>query len=100
MGVTGQQFEVGHAVVTGPGREYVGEGQRGQGGEAARAPPSDDGPPAVDQAALIQPADDGRAVLDVGDAPLTGQQLTVGAAVPGTAPVINVRDRESAVGPV
>ena len=36
VGVTGQQLQVGDAVVAGAGREDVGERQRGQGGEAAR----------------------------------------------------------------
>ena len=82
MGVTGQQLEVGHAVVTRPGREYAGERQGGQGREAARAAAPDHGSPPVHQATLIQPAHDGGAVLDVGDPPPARQQLTIGAAVP------------------
>ena len=48
VGVAGQGLEVGDAVVAGPGREDVAEGERAQRGEAAGAAAADGQAVAVD----------------------------------------------------
>ena len=65
VGVSGQGSQVGHAVTTGTGGEYVVEGQRRQDGKAPGTPALDGQAPAVDPTGGNQMTGHGHAVVHV-----------------------------------
>ena len=80
-------LQVGDPIGTSPGGEQVMESRRAQGGEATGARAADHQPPPISLAGLDQESGRVQAIGDVKQAPLAGQALAVGAAVPGRAGV-------------
>ena len=99
VGIRREHLEVADPVVARAGPEDVVEGERGEGGVAARAPAPDREPGGVRAAGLgeVQRARD--AVLDVDHSPLAVESLAIRAAVAGAPPVVDVEDREAAARP-
>src|SRR5690606_22788572 len=79
--------------------EGVAEGQRREGGEAARGPAPDEQAVGVDVAPLGEEAGGGDAVVDVDHAPLPVELSAERAAVTGGAAVVDVDDGDPPAGP-
>lgn len=79
---------------------HVGGDEGGRGRPAARAAPAHREPGRVGGALGGERRRDGRAVLDVDDAPLLAQPLPVLPAVAGGAPVVDLGDADPARGEV
>src|SRR5690606_11949427 len=75
------------------------EAHRSECGETPCRPPTDDTTVAVDDAGCGEVTGDRDAVVDVRVAPRSTQQVAIGPAEAGRAPVVDVRDREPARGP-
>jgi hypothetical protein len=96
--VGAERGEIGDAVPAGGAGETAGGGECLQGGEPAGAGAADDAAVGVDAAALGEEAGERDTVLHVEDAPLAVEPGAVGAAVTGTAPVIDGDEGEAAAG--
>ena len=98
MRVLHERAQVADPEVRAAGVELVGERQRGEGREAARAAAADGEPLAVDEALLGEVLRAGDAVVDVDDPPLELEALAVVLAVAGGAAVVDVEHRVAAAG--
>ena len=100
VGVPRQGLEVADAVVAGPGRELVAEGQQTQRRVASRAAAAGQQARRIGGALRRREARRGGAVGEVAHAPLAAQQVAVGAPVARAAGVVDVDHREAPRGPV
>src|SRR5207302_8871915 len=99
VGVPGECRGVGDAVVAGPCREQVPEGEGAERRVPAGAAAADRQPGGVGVAALDEEPGGRNAVVDVEDPPPALEPLPVLPAVAGAAAVVDVHDAEPAAGP-
>ena len=90
-----QQCQIGNAVVAAAGCKSLRRRQRHQGRVTARTAAGDGDPAGVGEPRLRQIAGSGRAIGDIGDAPLPVEALAIGAAIAGAAPIVDVEHREA-----
>src|SRR5699024_11490548 len=92
-------LQVADAVVAGPGGEGIGEGQRGQRGEAAGTAATDRHARTVHPLLLGQVACSGGTVGHIQQPPVAVPPVPVAAAVTAASGVVHVQDGEASTGP-
>src|SRR5215469_6931823 len=80
--------------------EGIAEGERSERRVPARTAPRDCKPFAVHPSALHQVAGAVHAVVDIDDSPLTFKPPAVLSTIACTAPIIHIKQSESATGPI
>jgi hypothetical protein len=100
VGLDLQGLQIAHPEVARAGTKDVSKRQRTERGVATGAAPSDGEPVAVDVAALYQIPGPVHAIVNVDDAPLAPQPVSILAAVAGAPTVIDVEHGDAAAGPV
>ena len=99
VGVGGQCFEIGDAVIVNASSEAVGEGQSRQHGEPTGTAATNGYALAIHPTLARQVVHSSDRILQVDGTPLAPQSLAVGTAKAGRAAVIDIDDGEAAGGP-
>ena len=100
MGISGQGFQIAHAVVAGSGLELVTESQSGQGGVAPGAAPGNGQAIAIHQSPIDQILRTIHAIIHIHQPPLAIQPAMVGAAIARAAAIVHIQHRKAATRPI
>src|SRR5262245_8614616 len=100
MSIDFERFEIADAIITGAGLEIIAKRQRAQSRVTAGAAAVDDGAIRIDIAARGEKLRTVDTIVNIPDSPRTAQTLTIGAAIPGAAAVIDIKHGYPAAGPV
>ena len=99
VGILGESFQIGDAVVAGASGKHVMENQRAEGCQPARAPAANRHSLRIHHSVFSQVSGRVDTIVDIDDAPLPVQPFPVHSSVSGAAAIVDIDDGKTAACP-